>query len=111
VTEVGELSELFQWRGDDAGIGWGLPGWTAAEVEHAGEELADVLISTIQLADSCSVDLPFAVRRKIDMNARKYPASINGLANGSQRATENTKAAVGQEPAKSRNDTDDQSDL
>ena len=37
------------------------------------EELSDVLIYTIRLADKCGIDLPRAVKRKIQKNARKYP--------------------------------------
>ena len=39
-----------------------------------GEELADVLIYTVRLADVCGIALDECVPRKIDMNARKYPA-------------------------------------
>jgi dCTP diphosphatase len=42
VGEVGEVAELFQWRGDD-GAGVGLPGWSEADRVHLGEELSDVL--------------------------------------------------------------------
>ena len=41
---------------------------------HVGEELADVLIYTVRLADVCGISLDDCVPRKIDMNARKYPA-------------------------------------
>ncbi|KAA8496766.1 dCTP pyrophosphatase 1 [Porphyridium purpureum] len=73
VGEVGELAELFQWKGD-AGCGPGLPGWSDAEREHLGEEMSDVLIYLIRLADRCGVSLAEAVRLKFEKNALKYPA-------------------------------------
>ncbi|KAL5214011.1 hypothetical protein ABZP36_003163 [Zizania latifolia] len=70
VGEVGELSEIFQWKGE---VPKGLPGWGEREVEHLGEELADVLLYLVRLSDMCSVDLGKAALRKIELNARKYP--------------------------------------
>ena len=72
VGEIGELSEIFQWRGDKGSEEF-LPGWSDEEKVHLGEELSDVLIYTIRLADRCGIDLPTAVKRKIQKNARKYP--------------------------------------
>jgi dCTP diphosphatase len=72
VGEVGELSELFQWRTDD-GAAPGLPDWTEADRVRLGEEVSDVLLYLVQLADVCGVDLATAVPRKIEMNGRKYP--------------------------------------
>jgi dCTP diphosphatase len=74
VGEVGELSEIFQWRGD-AGCAPGLPGWKSADREHLGEEMSDVLLYLLRLADRCEVDLGRAVLRKLRKNAEKYPAA------------------------------------
>lgn len=70
VGEVGELSELFQW----------LPAADAsrlvsAEPLHtrAGEELADVLLYLVRLADVLDIDLREASMRKLSVNARKHP--------------------------------------
>ena len=41
IAEVGELSELFMWKGE---VAKGLPGWKESEKEHLGEELSDVLL-------------------------------------------------------------------
>ncbi|KAJ0971902.1 hypothetical protein J5N97_019861 [Dioscorea zingiberensis] len=70
VGEVGELSEIFQWRGE---VPRGLPGWDEKEKEHLGEELSDVLLYLVRLADVCGVDLGGAALRKMEINARKYP--------------------------------------
>ena len=37
------------------------------------EELADVLIYLVRLADELGIDLASAARDKIQLNARKYP--------------------------------------
>ncbi|XP_034275644.1 dCTP pyrophosphatase 1 [Pantherophis guttatus] len=71
VGEVGELAELFQWREEAPE---GLPGWTTLEREDLSDELSDVLIYLVALANKCHVDLPTAALRKIEKNRLKYPA-------------------------------------
>ncbi|CAM0903799.1 unnamed protein product [Alopecurus aequalis] len=71
IGEVGELSELFMWKGE---VPKGLPGWEESEKEHLGEELSDVLLYLIRLSDMCGVDLGDAALKKIVKNAVKYPA-------------------------------------
>jgi dCTP diphosphatase len=70
VGEVGELAELFQW----------LPADSAAKLaaseplrSRAGEEMSDVLLYLILLADVLGVDLAAAANAKLDDNARRYP--------------------------------------
>uniref|UniRef100_A0A0A9HG47 dCTP pyrophosphatase 1 n=1 Tax=Arundo donax TaxID=35708 RepID=A0A0A9HG47_ARUDO len=75
IAEVGELSELFMWKGE---VAKGLAGWEEAEKEHLGEELSDVLLYLIRLSDMCGVDLGNAATRKIVKNAVKYPAPSKG---------------------------------
>ncbi|TMW62146.1 hypothetical protein Poli38472_009639 [Pythium oligandrum] len=70
--EMGELCECFQWKGDDKPVDQ----WTTEERVHLGEEMSDVLIYLIRLADKCNVDLPAAVHDKMIKNARKYPADM-----------------------------------
>ncbi|RLN08592.1 dCTP pyrophosphatase 1 [Panicum miliaceum] len=70
VGEVGELSEIFQWKGE---VPKGLTGWDEDEKEHLGEELSDVLLYLVRLSDMCGVDLGKAALRKMEINARKYP--------------------------------------
>eukprot|EP00249_Psilotum_nudum_P007245 c20424_g1_i2 orf=259-696(+) len=70
VGEVGELSEIFQWKGE---VPRGLPDWSTAEREHLGEELSDVLLYLLRLADICEVDLGQAALGKLRKNALKYP--------------------------------------
>ncbi|KAL2654172.1 hypothetical protein R1flu_022300 [Riccia fluitans] len=73
VGEVGELSEIFQWKGE---VPSGLPGWNESEKEHLGEELSDVLLYLVRLADVCEVDLGQAALRKLKKNAKKYPVEL-----------------------------------
>ncbi|KAI4319288.1 hypothetical protein MLD38_032908 [Melastoma candidum] len=70
VGEVGELSEIFQWKGE---VPRGLPGWNDDEKTHLGEELSDVLLYLVRLSDICGVDLGQAALRKVRLNAIKYP--------------------------------------
>lgn len=71
VGEVGELSEIFQWKGE---VSRELPEFTSEEKTHLGEELSDCLLYLIRLADVCGVDLASAALTKIQKNGRKYPA-------------------------------------
>ncbi|XP_072340116.1 glutamyl-tRNA(Gln) amidotransferase subunit B, mitochondrial [Scyliorhinus torazame] len=71
VGEVGETAELFQWRGE---VKEGLPDWTDKEREALSNELSDVLIYLVRLAEKCHVDLPQAVLHKLELNGQKYPA-------------------------------------
>src|SRR5580704_17329204 len=73
VGEVGELAELFQWLpADEAGA---LAG---AEPLHtrAAEELSDVLLYLILLADVLGVDLASAANAKLSEAGRRYPPGI-----------------------------------
>ncbi|KAL8170237.1 hypothetical protein V2J09_022049 [Rumex salicifolius] len=74
VGEVGELSEIFQWRGE---VKRGVPEWKEEDKVHLGEELSDVLLYLIQLSDSCGVDLGAAALRKLHLNSLKYPPPSN----------------------------------
>lgn len=59
LGEMGELSELFQWKGDTESCNCdiGLQGWSAEERDTLGQEVADVAIYLIRLADVCHFDL------------------------------------------------------
>ena len=70
VGEVGELAELVQWQ-DDRSVESALkdPDFRS----RFEEELADVLLYLVRLATISSVDLPEAARRKLLVNAERYP--------------------------------------
>ncbi|MBR6459680.1 MAG: nucleotide pyrophosphohydrolase [Actinomycetaceae bacterium] len=63
--EAAELLEVFQWSGADLEV--------ASKAREAREELADVLIYCIYMADRLGVDLVEAISDKIDANDIKYP--------------------------------------
>eukprot|EP00759_Apiculatamorpha_spiralis_P007322 PhF_6_TR14339/c0_g1_i1/m.22986/K16904/DCTPP1; dCTP diphosphatase len=75
IGEVGEVSELFQWRGD-AQCQVGLPTFSTEEKERVAEELADVQLNLIRLASVCHVDLVAAMEKKVEKNTKKYPADV-----------------------------------
>ncbi|CAI0426472.1 unnamed protein product, partial [Linum tenue] len=77
VGEVGELSEIFQWKGE---VPKGLPDWKEEEKVHLGEELSDVLLYLVRLSDICGIDLGKAALRKLQLNAIKYPAAAAAAA-------------------------------
>ena len=77
--EVGELAELFQW----------LPAGQAAELARddplrtrAGEELSDVLLYLIRLADVLGIDLATAATAKLAAAAQRYPVGAQPPADG-----------------------------
>lgn len=67
AIEAGELLEVFQWRDLHAGD------LTPDDKRRIGEELADVAMYTMLLADKAGIDLWAAVDAKLAENARKYP--------------------------------------
>jgi dCTP diphosphatase len=72
VGEVGELAELFQWLPADRAIER-----AAAEPlrTRIGEELADVLLYLVRLADVLDVDLAAAAGHKLDSGERRFPSA------------------------------------
>ncbi len=69
VGEVGELSEIFQWKGEIKNT----EDWSEKEKIHLGEEISDVLLYLIRLADKCDIDINKAVIDKLNKNKDKYP--------------------------------------
>lgn len=64
--EAAELLEVFQWSGDDLEV--------TDKSEHTKEELADILIYCIYMADRIGADIPEIISKKIDEDKKKYPA-------------------------------------
>jgi dCTP diphosphatase len=90
VGEVGELSEIFQWKGE---VQRGLPDWKEEEKIHLGEELSDVLLYLVRLSDICGVDLGKAALRKVELNAIKYPAKASKEVTNKENEIENCSTA------------------
>ena len=72
TLEAAELLEQFQWKQPDE-VEVLLA--DAASRQRVGEEMADVLILLISLADAAGIDLVAAAEAKLAENARKYPVN------------------------------------
>jgi dCTP diphosphatase len=68
IVEAAELVENFQWLTEEQSAA--LAPDKLAEVE---QELADIQIYLIRLADRLNIDLERAVDAKIALNERRYP--------------------------------------
>ncbi|MEZ5541757.1 MAG: nucleotide pyrophosphohydrolase [Pseudomonadota bacterium] len=69
IVEAAELVEQFQWLSQAESQSLAPARRTAVE-----QELADIQIYLIRLADRLEIDLEHAVDAKLEINARKYPA-------------------------------------
>lgn len=67
VSEVGELAEVVRWQGD------AQPTIADERRQDWEDEIADVFILLVRLADRSGVDLPQAFKRKLALAALKYP--------------------------------------
>jgi NTP pyrophosphatase (non-canonical NTP hydrolase) len=68
TVEAAELLEIFQWLTPEQSLAL-----SEDQRCHLGEELSDVLLYLVQIADHAGVDLDAAVERKLAMNAVKHP--------------------------------------
>lgn len=71
MVEAAELAEIFQWQTPEESR---LAHADAAAKQRIGEEVADVLLYLLQVADHCQIDVSQAVQDKLAKNAAKYPA-------------------------------------
>ena len=65
--EANELLENFQWRTSEEAI--------AESTQNIKEEMADILIYLLQLADKMEINLEEEVSKKLVKNAKKYPVN------------------------------------
>lgn len=65
ALESAELLELFQWSGADTEVAGRRP--------EMAEELADILIYSIFLADALDIDISEAIGGKLRKNEQNYP--------------------------------------
>ena len=70
-VEAGELVEIFQWltSGQSANL-------SPEQHQHLREEIGDVLLYLLRLADVTGIDPEQAAWEKLEMNAKKYPAHL-----------------------------------
>jgi NTP pyrophosphatase (non-canonical NTP hydrolase) len=65
-AEMAEIVEIFQWkRGEDS--------LNQQEIEALRQEIGDVLIYLIELADKFEIDIIQAAKEKLLINGKKYP--------------------------------------
>ncbi len=67
-VEASELAEIFQWLTEDQSRSL-----TPEQKAHAAEEIGDVLIYLVNLADRLGIDPVAAARAKLVLNRIKYP--------------------------------------
>lgn len=72
--EVGELTEIFQWMSETDSHAAASNAKTADAVR---DEIADVALYLIRLADVLGVDLNAAIVTKLASNAAKYPVEAS----------------------------------
>lgn len=63
--EAAELLEVFQWSGSDTVC--------ESKIDKIKEELADVLVYCIHMADACGLDMDEIIQEKMKKNNEKYP--------------------------------------
>jgi len=68
IVEAAELVEHFQWMRPEES-----DSLTNDKKKNVAEELADILIYTVRLADRLGVDLEQSAKDKLTKNRRKYP--------------------------------------
>ncbi len=69
AIESAELMEIFQWKTLEESENIG----NTEEFEHFKEELADVLIYCISMANNLELDIVDIIEEKMIKNAKKYP--------------------------------------
>ena len=71
--EASELLENFQWKNDQEAV--------EADLENIKDEIADVYIYLMMLADDLDLDVKEIVRNKIVKNGIKYPVDKSARLN------------------------------
>ena len=71
--EVGELSDIFQWLTLEESEKENL---SSAQLNDVEEELADVFLYLLRIADKLDINLENAALKKLKVNKEKYPVSL-----------------------------------
>lgn len=71
AVEAAELLERFQWLTEERSSQL-----SAVEKRAVGEEMADVFVYLLLLADRLNIDIVVESNHKISKNRRKYPAKL-----------------------------------
>jgi NTP pyrophosphatase (non-canonical NTP hydrolase) len=68
-VEAAELVEIFQWLTEEQSAQL-----SCEELARVADEIADVQVYLVRLADRLRIDIPDAVAEKMQKNELKYPA-------------------------------------
>ncbi|MCX6815865.1 MAG: nucleotide pyrophosphohydrolase [Candidatus Aenigmarchaeota archaeon] len=68
VLEASELLEHFQWKNKEQ-----INDHIIKEKEKIEEEIADILIYLLEMADNLNINILEAAEKKLEKNAKKYP--------------------------------------
>ena len=71
IAEAAELVEQFQWLTEQESANL-----TPERKAPVADELADVLVYLVRIADKLDIDLLAAVAAKMERNEAKYPAAL-----------------------------------
>ena len=72
-VEASELVEIFQWLTPEQAEAI----MSSSEGGHVKEEMADVMIYLLRMADKLDIDLESIVNDKIVQNGKKYPVNLS----------------------------------
>ena len=72
--EAAELLQLFQWEKPEEGRDVVDD---EAKMLRIEEELADVLLYCLNMANSLEIDLSSAILKKLEVNKQKYPVDLS----------------------------------
>ena len=67
--EASELLELFQWKQSEEVV--------EKSLQEIKEELADVFMYSLMMADNLNLDVEEMIKEKIAINAKKYPVELS----------------------------------
>jgi len=74
TSEVGELSDIFQWLSEEQSK---IENIDSKSLEKTKEEIADVFLYILRIADKLNIDLEKEAVKKIRINAEKYPIELS----------------------------------
>lgn len=74
MCEAGELAEIFQWMSSEESLNAMNNSIIAQAIK---EEIADVQLYLLRIADRLGVDIESALMEKIEINSSKYPVSLS----------------------------------
>ncbi len=68
AMEAAEVMEHFHWKTREE-----MESYVKAHKDEIGEELADVAIYILEMADNLGINLAKAIENKLEKNCKKYP--------------------------------------